>query len=236
VYVAAPHAGTYGERVVCSATQVHGLPARTTFAQGAALGVPYATAYRALFHRAHARPAETVLIHGATGAVGIAAVELAGAHGLRVIGTGGTEEGLAAVRQRGAQVVVNHRTEKYVDDIMKATAGRGVDLIIEMLANVNLDKDLGMLAKHGRVVVVGSRGRVEINPRDAMSRDAVILGMTLFNVTQPDLVEIHAALTAGLENGTLNPLVGREMPLADAARAHQLVMQPGAHGKIVLTA
>jgi len=119
---------------------------------------------------------------------------------------------------------------------MKATGGRGVDLIIEMLANVNLDKDLGMLAKHGRVVVVGSRGRVEINPRDAMSRDAVILGMTLFNVTQPDLVEIHAALTAGLENGTLNPLVGREMPLADAARAHQLVMQPGAHGKIVLTA
>ena len=236
VYVAAPHAGTYGERVVCSATQVHGLPARTTFAQGAALGVPYATAYRALFHRAHARPAETVLIHGATGGVGIAAVELADAHGLRVIGTGGTEEGLAAVRQRGAQVVVNHRTEKYVDDIMKATAGRGVDLIIEMLANVNLDKDLGMLAKHGRVVVVGSRGRVEINPRDAMSRDAVILGMTLFNVTQPDLVEIHAALTAGLENGTLNPLVGREMPLADAARAHQLVMQPGAHGKIVLTA
>jgi NADPH2:quinone reductase len=235
VYVAAPHAGTYAEHVVCSATQVHRLPVRTTFAQGAALGVPYATAYRALFHRAHAKPAETVLIHGATGGVGIGAVELARAHGLRVIGTAGTDEGLAAVRQHGAHIMVNHRAEKYVDDVMKATGGRGVDLIIEMLANVNLDRDLGMLAKHGRVVVVGSRGRVEINPRDAMSRDAAILGMTLFNVTQPDLLEIHAALAAGLENGTLNPVVGREMPLADAARAHELVLQPGARGKIVLT-
>ena len=235
VYVAAPHAGTYAERVVCVATQAHRLPARTTFAQGAALGVPYATAYRALFHRGKATPAETVLIHGATGGVGIGAVELARAHGLRVIGTGGTEEGLADVRHHGAHIVVNHRAEKYVDDIMKATGGRGVDLIIEMLANVNLDRDLGMLAKHGRVVVVGNRGRIEINPRDAMSRDAAILGMTLFNVTDADLLEIHAALGAGLENGTLNPIVGREMPLADAARAHELVLQPGARGKIVLT-
>ena len=235
VYVAAPHAGTYAERVVCSATQVHRLPARTTFAQGAALGVPYATAYRALFQRANAKPAETVLIHGATGGVGIGAVELARAHGLRVIGTGGTEEGLADVRHHGAHIVVNHRAEKYVDDIMKATGGRGVDLIIEMLANVNLDRDLGMLTKHGRVVVVGNRGRIEINPRDAMSRDAAILGMTLFNVTDADLLEIHAALGAGLENGTLNPIVGREMPLADAPRAHELVLQPGARGKIVLT-
>jgi NADPH2:quinone reductase len=235
VYVAAPHAGTYAERVVCAATQAHRLPARTTFAQGAALGVPYATAYRALFHRGKARPAETVLIHGATGGVGIGAVELARAHGLRVIGTGGTEEGLADVRHHGAHIVVNHRAEKYVDDIMKATGGRGVDLIIEMLANVNLDRDLGMLAKHGRVVVVGNRGRIEINPRDAMSRDAAILGMTLFNVTDADLLEIHAALGAGLENGTLNPIVGREMPLADAARAHELVLQSGARGKIVLT-
>jgi NADPH:quinone reductase len=235
VYVAAPGAGTYAERVACLAAQAHPLPARTTFAQGAALGVPYATAYRALFHRAAARPGETVLVHGATGGVGIAAVELARARGLRVIGTGGTDRGLQVVREHGAHLAISHRGENYLDEIRRATDGRGVDVIVEMLANVNLDRDLGLLAKHGRVVVVGNRGRVEINPRDAMGRDAAILGMTLFNVDDAALREIHAALVAGLENGTLQPVVGREMPLADAARAHETVMQPGALGKIVLT-
>jgi NADPH2:quinone reductase len=125
--------------------------------------------------------------------------------------------------------------EQHANDIMQATGGRGVDVIIEMLANVNLDRDLGMLTRNGRVVVVGNRGRIEINPRDAMGRDASILGMTLFNASDADLNEIHASLIAGLENGTLNPVIGREMPLADAARAHEVIMQPGALGKIVLT-
>jgi NADPH2:quinone reductase len=234
VYVAAPNAGTYAERVVCAVNQAHHLPSRSTFGQGAALGVPYATAYRALFHRAQAKPGETVLVHGATGGVGIAAVELAHARGLRVIGTGGTDKGLAAVREHGADIVVSHRTEKYTDEIMKATGGRGPDVILEMLANVNLDRDLGLLAKFGRIVVVGSRGRIEINPRDAMGRDAAILGMTLFNVSDSDLQEIHAALVSGLATGVLNPVVNRELPLADAAAAHDAVMQAGALGKIVL--
>ena len=234
VYLAAPGAGTYAERVAVPATRAHPLPANASFEQGAALGVPYATAYRALFHRAHARPGEVVLIHGATGGVGIAAVELAHARGLTVIGTGGTDKGLATVREHGADVVVSHRAQGYTDEIMKATGGRGVDVIVEMLANVNLDRDLSLLAKHGRVVVVGNRGRIEINPRDAMSRDAAILGMTLFNATDADLAEIHAALVAGLANGTLKPVVGKELPLAEAARAHEAVMEPGALGKIVL--
>jgi NADPH:quinone reductase len=235
VYLFAPNGGTYAQRVVSAADHVHPLPANATFAQGAALGVPYATAYRALFQRAGARPGETVLIHGATGGVGIAAVELAHARGLTVIGTGGTDRGLQAARDHGADVVANHRSDNYVDDIRRATGGHGVDVIIEMLANVNLDRDLGLLAKHGRVVVVGNRGRIEINPRDAMSRDAAIFGMTLFNATAADLHEIHAALVAGLDQGALRPIVGREMPLAEAAQAHEAVLQPGAYGKIVLT-
>jgi NADPH2:quinone reductase len=235
VYIAtSPASGTYAERIGCSASRVYPLPARTTFSQGAALGVPYATAYRALFQRANARAAETVLIHGATGGVGIAAVELARARGLRVIGTGGTDKGLTAVREHGADVAVNHRVDKYTDEIMKATDGRGPDVILEMLANVNLERDLGMLAKFGRIVVVGNRGRVEINPRDAMGRDATILGMTLLNVSERELTEIHAALVSGLANGTLNPIVNRELPLAEAPAAHEAVLQPGALGKIVL--
>jgi len=227
-------AGTYAERAICAPSQVHHLPARATFAQGAALGVPYCTAYRALFHRAAAKPGETVLVHGATGGVGIAAVELARSRGLTVIGSGGTDKGLAAAKAHGADVVVNHRTASYTDEIMRATGGRGLNLIIEMAAHINLDRDLGLLAKWGRVVVVGNRGRVEIDARQAMGRDATVLGMTLFNVTEAEFVEIHAALVAGLENGTLSPVVGRELPLADASRAHELVMEPGALGKTVL--
>jgi len=227
-------AGTYAERAVCVPSQLHRLPARIAFGQGAALGVPYCTAYRALYQRAFARPGETVLVHGATGGVGIATVELAHARGLTVIGSGGTDKGLGVVREHGADVVVNHRDSNYTDAIVKATGGRGVNLIVEMAAHINLDRDLGLLAKHGRVVVVGNRGRTEIDARQAMGRDAAVLGMTLFNATDADLTEIHAGLIAGLENGTLNPVVGREMPLADAARAHEAVMEPGALGKIVL--
>jgi NADPH:quinone reductase len=226
--------GTYAERAVCTPGHLHRLPARVSFPQGAAIGVPYCTAYRALFQKAAAKPGETVLVHGATGGVGIAAVELAHVRGLTVIGSGGTDKGLAAVKEHGADVVVNHRAPNYTDEIMRATGGRGVNLIIEMAAHINLDRDLGLLAKWGRVVVVGNRGRVEIDARQAMGRDASVLGMTLFNVTDAEFVEIHAALIAGLENGPLNPLVGRELPLADAPRAHEAVMEPGALGKIVL--
>jgi len=227
-------AGTYAELALCSPSQLFRLPDRTSYAQGAALGVPYATAYRALFHRAAVRPGETILVHGATGGVGLAVVELAHARGVRVIGSGGTDEGLAVVRAHGADVLVNHRTPGYTDEIMRATDGRGVDAVIEMAAHINLDRDLALLAKHGRVVVVGSRGPIEINPRQLMGRDAAILGMTLFNAPDRDVTEIHAAIIAGLANGTLNPVIGREMPLADAAKAHAAVMEPGALGKIVL--
>ncbi len=239
VYVAGPGntiagAGTYAEKAICIPSQLHPLPARSTFAQGAALGVPYCTAYRALFQRANARAGETVLVHGATGGVGTAAVQLAKARGLRVIGTGGSDKGLAAVRNSGADLVVNHKTAGYVDEILAATNGRGVDLVIEMAAHVNLDRDLGLLAKFGRIVVVGNRGKTEIDARQAMGRDAAILGMTLFNVNDADMAEIHAGLFAGLANGTLNPVIGRELPLADAVTAHKQVMEPGALGKLVL--
>ncbi len=239
VYIAGPGntvagAGTYAEKAICLPSQLHHLPARTTFAQGAALGVPYCTAYRALFQRAQARAGETVLVHGATGGVGIAAVQLAKARGLRVIGSGGTDKGLTAVREQGADVTVNHKAPGYTDEIMSATGGRGVDVIVEMAAHLNLDRDLGLLAKNGRIVVVGNRGKTEIDARQAMGRDAAILGMTLFNVSEADMAEIHAGLIAGLANGTLNPLIGRELPLAQASAAHTQVMEPGALGKLVL--
>jgi NADPH2:quinone reductase len=228
------YGGAYAEKAVCRLDHIYRLPPSLSFGQGAAMGVPYATAYRALFHRAATRPGETVLVHGATGGVGLAAVQIARAHGITVIGTGGSDRGLTTVRESGADHVFNHTAPDYLDGIMRATGGRGVDVILEMAAHVNLDKDLGLIANRGRIVVIGNRGRVEIDARQAMGKDATILGMTLFNISDPDMASINAYMVAGLANGTLKPIVGREFPLADAARAHDAVMAAGAHGKIVL--
>ena len=226
--------GGYGEATICDESHVHPLPDRISFAQGAAIGVPYATAWRALFLRARARPGETVLIQGASGGVGIAATQLARAQGLRVIGTAGSDRGIALVREQGAHEVLDHGQADYMSQIMPLTAGRGVDVILEMLANVNLDRDLDVLALHGRVMVVGNRGRVEIDPRKIMGKDGAVLGMNMFNATVEERRTIQAALGAGFANGALNPVVGREFPLAQAADAHGAVMQAGAFGKIVL--
>jgi len=228
------YGGAYAQKAVCNLDHLYRLPDNVSFAQGAAMGVPYATAYRALFHRAQTRPGETVLVHGATGGVGIAATQIAHAHGITVLGTGGSDAGLKAVRASGADAVFNHTQPGYLDEIMKATGGRGVDVVLEMATHVNLDKDLGLLANRGRIVVIGNRGRVEIDARQAMGKDASILGMTLFNISDADMASINAYMMAGLANGTLKPVVGKEFALADAAKAQDAVMAPGAHGKIVL--
>jgi NADPH2:quinone reductase len=234
VYVAGSVSGTYAELVLCNETQVHPLPDAVSFEQGAAVNVPYVTAYRALFLRAQAKSGEVLLVHGASGGVGVAATQLARAAGLTVVGTGGTDEGRKLVKEQGAHFVLDHHAADYLDQLRELTNGKGVDVILEMLANVNLGKDLDVLAPKGRVAVVGSRGPVEINPRALMGRDASILGLTLLNASPQELKDIHEALVVGLSNGTLRPVVGREIPLADAVSAHEAIMKPGAYGKIVL--
>jgi len=234
VYVAWSVSGTYAEQVLCTEFQTHPLPEGVSFGQGAAIGVPYGAAYRALFQRAHARAGETVLVHGASGGVGLGAVQLARAAGLRVIGTAGSDQGRALVLAQGAHHVLDHHDPDYLDNLTELTCGKGVDVILEMLANVNLAKDLTALAVGGRVAVIGSRGRIEIDPRDAMVREASILGVTMFRATPEELASMHAAFVAGLENGALRPVVSMELPLAEAAAAHHAVMEANTLGKIVL--
>lgn len=234
VYLTDSSTGTYAELALADAADVHPLPDRASFAQGAALGVPCSTAWRALFLRARARAGETVLVHGATGGVGLAATQLASAAGLRVLGTGGSERGRELVAAQGADHVLDHHATDYAAQIMDLTDGRGVDVIVEMLANVNLGRDLTLLARGGRVAVVGNRGTVEINPRDAMAREAAILGVMLWHTTPHENQGIQMALQAALRTGALAPVVGHELPLAEAPRAHELILQPGALGKIVL--
>jgi NADPH2:quinone reductase len=236
VYTTGTITGAYAELALCKRSQVHPLPACLNNAQGAAVHVPYATAHRALFQLARSRPGETLLVHGASGGVGLAAVQLASATGMKVIGTAGSDEGVQLVTKEGAHHAVNHRSADYQKQILDITNGCGVDVILEMLANVNLAHDLKMLAYRGRVVVVGSRGNVEINPRDLMTREAAVFGVFLWKVPGVQASETHAALQAGLGNGTLRPVIGLELPLESAPEAHRRVMQPGARGKIVLIA
>ena len=234
VYTAKTVTGAYAEYALTLESQVHPLPAKITYAQGAGVWVPYGTAYHALYQCTRARAGETLLVHGASGGVGIAAVQIARAMGLTVFGTASTEKGLELVKREGAHHAFDHSKSGYLEQILKATTGRGVDLILEMLANANLGQDLKLLAPHGRVVVIGSRGDVTITPRDLMTRRGSIQAFTLWGISEPEEQEIHAGLIAGLENGTQRPVVGKELPLAEAARAHKDVLEPGAFGKIVL--
>lgn len=234
VYVAGSISGTYAELAVCSAGQVYPLPENVSFAQGAAIGTPYVTAHFALFHRARGKAGETVLVHGASGGVGLAAVQLARAAGLTVFGTAGSAAGHMLIEANGVHREFDHTKLGYLEEIKAATGGRGVDIVLEMLANVNLGHDLTLLAPNGRVAIIGSRGPVEINPREAMARNADVLGVMLFGVPTEVIAQIHRDLQKALQSGVLRPVVGRELPLAEAAEAHRAVMAAGASGKIVL--
>jgi len=233
VYSASTRTGAYAEYAVCAADQVFPLPDIISFQQGAALGIPAATAWRGLFIRGGGRTGERVLVHGASGSVGQAALQMARAAGMEVYGTAGTDEGLSLLQQLGARAAFNHRNQGYVEEMKEKVAG-GFDLILEMLANVNLERDLDLLAPKGRVVIIGSRGRIEIDPRATMGKETDIRGLSGFACTSEEMARTYRAIGLALEDGSLVPIVSREMPLAKAPEAHRLVMQSGNCGKIVL--
>jgi NADPH:quinone reductase len=234
VYTAKTLTGAYAEYALALESQVYLLPENISFPQGAGVWVPYGTAFTALHHHGHAVAGETLLVHGASGGVGIAAVQMARAMGLTVIGTAGTEKGLGLVKKEGAHFVFQHGKPDCAEEVMKTTGGRGVDLILEMIANVNLATDLKLLAVNGRVIVIGNRGEITINPRELMARRATVRGFTLWAATEKESAEMHAGIGAGLQDGTLRPIVGKDFPMKDAAQAHKEILEPGAFGKIVL--
>jgi NADPH2:quinone reductase len=234
VYTADSITGTYAEYALCTEDQVHPLPDNVTFEQGAGVFVPYATAYRALIQKANAKAWETVLVHGASGGVGIASVQWAKNAGLKVIGTASSEEGKRLALDQGADHIFDHTRENYLSEILDATGGRGVDIILEMLADHNLVKDFQVLAKYGRISIIGNRGSLEFNPRLAMGKDATIYGLSLFNTPAAQLNAIHEAIYNGLSEGYLDPVIGKTFPLAEAAGAHRAVIESKAAGKIVL--
>jgi len=227
--------GTYADYHKADPSFVSHLDSKLSFHEGACIGIPYYTAYKSLYFKAKAIPGESVLIHGASGAVGVAAIQLSKALGLTVYGTAGTEQGMALVRSQGADHVFNHRSPGYQEDIMKLTDGEGVDVILEMLANVNLQSDLTMMKFKGRVVVIGCRGSIEINPRLTMGKELSILGVALMTSTDADWKVMHAAIEAGQRGGWVKPCVGQVYPLSKAAQAqNDVINNSGTLGNLVL--
>ncbi len=235
VYTAGSISGTYAEYSLCEEKHLGQLPDNVSFEQGAGIWTPYATAYRALFQKARCLAGETVLIHGASGGVGVAAIQWAKNAGLTVIGSASSDEGKHLIAAEGADHVIDHTDDAHFGEVRDITNGRGVEVIIEMLANINLQKDFDALAMFGRITVVGNRGSLDFNPRVIMGKDATVYGMSLFNAPAEQLEEVHAALFDGLSRGYLKPVVGESIPLADAVRAHHQVIESKAFGKIVLS-
>jgi NADPH:quinone reductase len=234
VYVARSMTGTYAEMALCRREHVFSLPEGISFEEGACLGVPYGTAMRAIVDRAELSYGETVLVHGASGGVGTAAVQIARALGGRVAGTAGTDAGRELVREQGAEATFDHGDGRHLYEALEWTGGRGFDVVLEMAAERNLGEVLKVLAPGGRVVVIGSRGDVGITPRDLMKREAQVMGMSLMNARPGEFALLHVRIRLGLERGELKPVLREEMPLAEAATAHERVMESGAQGQIVL--
>jgi len=239
VYLYGSLSGTYAEYALCTEAQAFPLPERVSFAQGACLGVPAGTAYRALFQRCDVKPGEAVLVHGASGAVGLAAVQLALGAGCVVVGTAGTQAGLEAIKAAGANAAFNHREEGYLAAAKAATpGGAGFNVCLEMMASANLAADMGVMARYGRVGIIGSRAtEIGLNPRATMPLELDIRGVFSGNATPEEVRAANAGLYEAMEAGSLTPVVGMQLSLEEAPKSHVEVMTPsagGATGNIVL--
>lgn len=226
--------GTFAQKIVCDEALVHLLPDHVSFEQGAALGVPAMTAYRALFQRACLKPGQTVLIHGASGGVGLQAVQMAKSHGAKVIGTASKPEGKKMVQQAGADVVIDHVTEATIEDVLALTNGDGPDVIIEFLANINLETDLKLIASFGKIVIIGNRGSVEINPRLAMQKECDIFATALWNAPQDEYDQSIHGVRGMLISGALRPIIGTTLPLQQVAQGFEQLAKGIGNGKLVL--
>jgi len=234
VWFTMPLTGPCAEFALAPTDFIFPLPANVSFEQGATLGIAYLTAYRALFTKACAQSGESLFIHGVSGGVGLAVAQLAKAHGLTIYGSASTEHGSELAKSVGVEAVYNHKEKNYVEKIMKDHPS-GFNIIIEMLANENLASDLALIAKQGRIVIVGSRGSIEFEPRAVMQKEAAVIGVMQACSSVKEYQEMAEHINGLLTKGLLSPLVGKSYPLNKVGEAHEDVMKnKGASGKLVI--
>jgi NADPH2:quinone reductase len=230
VYIGWSINGTYGEWCLAKPEQLYVLPDGIDYIQGAALFVNYFTAYRALFLRGDAKPGDRVFIHGASGGVGLAAAQLCRQFGLHFSGTAGSKGGIELVESEGAALVLNHHEEDHMETMDEGS----FDLILEMRADLYLEKDVSKLKDGGRVMVIGSRGTTQFAPRGIMGKEADVRGVVLFKNTFEEGQKIHDDLVRGIEAGIIRPHIQQEFPLVHASEAHRVLMEAPSLGKIIL--
>lgn len=226
--------GTYAEKIAVDTDLVYHLPEAASFETGAALGIPAYTAYYALFLRANLRAGETVLVHGATGGVGSLVVQMAKAIGATVIGTSSNEAGRQSILDMGADHAMAHLQADNLDELADLTAGKGPDVIIEFLANENLETDLNAVAKGGRITIIGARDSAEISPRLIFSKDLTINGVAGPNMTLADYHEVTAGIEALLRTGAVKAVIGDRVPLKEAKSVHDTLLTKSGNGKSIL--
>ena len=232
-FLAERNSGTYAEKVVIDQDHLYPLPDNLSMLEGAGLGIPIFTAYRALIQRAKVQQEDTVLVHGASGSVGSFVVQIAKAIGAKVIGTSSTEAGRQEILDLGADYAINHLTASNKDELMEITEGKGPDVIIEMLANENLAIDTQVIADAGRIVIVGSRDTIEINPRDIMGTEAIVTAVNVGKMPAKDKESAWEELRKFLTDETVVPLIGRQFSLNEATEAHQEMMEGSGNGRTV---
>ena len=230
--------GGYAEKALIPANETIPLPANLSFAEGAAIPVPFYTAYVALHYKAALKAGETVLVSGGAGGVGVAAIQLAKVAGARVITTVGSQEKAARTRELGADVTINYREQDFVAEVQKETNGTGVNVIIENVATDNLAKDFPALARSGRIVLIGTgtgkSPEASFAVTAALMKDAVIYGMVLGNSVER-IPEMANTLTKLFSQGKIKALVSRTYPLPEARQALADLLAAKVVGKLVLT-
>jgi NADPH2:quinone reductase len=233
--------GGYAEYCTAPAPQCLPFPRGLSAIEAASLPETFFTVWSNVFDRAGLKAGETFLVQGGSSGIGVTAIQMAKALGHTVFATAGSAEKCAACVRLGADRAINYKTEDFAAIVKDATGGRGVDVILDMVAGDYVDRELKCLADDGRIVLIAFLGgsKATLNLNDLLRRRLTLTGSTL----RPRPVEFKAAIANQLrekiwpliEAGKIKPVIYRTFPLAEAAKAHEL-MESGAHiGKIVLT-
>ena len=235
------HGGGYAEYCVTPEVQALPAPKGLSMPEAASLPETFFTVYSNVFDRGRLGPGETFLIQGGASGIGVTAVQMVAAMGNRVFATAGNDEKCAACVKLGAEIAINYRTQDFAEIVKKATGGKGVDVILDMVGGDYVPRELKCMADEGRLVMIAFlRGpKTELDLGELMRRRLTITGSTL----RPRTVEFKGAVARSLrervwplvESGKIKPVIFRSFPLAQAADAHRL-LEAGEHvGKIVLT-
>ena len=232
--------GGYAEYCVAPVGQTLPLPRGLSFAEGAALPETYFTVWSNVFDRGQFAPGESLLVQGGTSGIGVAAIQLAAALGHRVFATAGSADKCRACEALGAQRGIDYRTEDFVAVVKQATGGRGVDVVLDMVAGDYVAREIDCLADDGRLLIIATLGgsKAQVDVGQVLRRRLTVTGSTL----RPRSVEFKAAITRRLqavvwplvEAGRIKPMVYRRFALGDAAAAHGLMESSTHIGKIVL--